>query len=534
MKTAMKVREPLAAAAVQPEPERVKLLVVDDDRDNLLALQAILEPLQQQLMVAEAGTDALRLCLDHDFAAILLDVRMPGMDGLETAELIRSRKRSRHTPILFLTAYRSDEQLFRGYDLGAVDYLFKPIIPEILQSKVNVFVELSRSEQLLRRQAEELARAERTFRAVLEAAPDAMVITSEDGTIQLANSRADILFGHSRETLIGRNIRTLIQKWVCPALAHEIAGIPAPLPQTRLMGVRHDGSSFPAEITRSPFITPEGIRVTTAIRDATDQVQTEARIQKINVELEKRVAERTTELTISNEALRQFAWAASHDLQEPIRTVLAYSQWLSNLASNKLDVREKQMMQFIEQHATRMHHLLGALQQYIYVSESGQQALTRVDFNQAVRTAISTLEKIIEEAGARIECGELPAIASIEIPIIQLFQNLIANAIKYKSESAPVIRIFAEASGNGWIFSVQDNGIGIDPKYFEYIFGVFKRLGQDGHTGTGIGLAICRAAVERLGGRIWVESSPGSGSVFRFFLPGGPAYDEKLNANLSG
>src|SRR5882762_6278374 len=161
----------------------VKLLLVDDDRDNLLALQAILEPLQQDLMLAESGTDALRLCLDHDFAAILLDVRMPELDGFETAELIRSRKRSLHTPILFLTAYRSDEQLFRGYDLGAVDFLFKPIVPEVLQSKVAVFVGLSRSDQLLRRQAAALAITEQKFRAVLEAAPDAMVITAEDGAI---------------------------------------------------------------------------------------------------------------------------------------------------------------------------------------------------------------------------------------------------------------------------------------------------------------------------------------------------------------
>src|SRR6266567_2848155 len=184
-------------------PEKVKLLLVDDDRDNLLALQAVLEPLKEELMLAGSGTDALRLCLEHDFAAILLDVRMPGMDGFETAELIRQRKRSRQTPILFLTAYRSDEQLFRGYNLGAVDFLFKPIVPEILQSKVNVFVELRRTEQLLRRKADELASAEERFRAVLEAAPDAMVITNQAGTIELANSRSDTLFGHSREALIG-------------------------------------------------------------------------------------------------------------------------------------------------------------------------------------------------------------------------------------------------------------------------------------------------------------------------------------------
>ena len=165
--TAMPERTTLsmAATALPEENGKVKLLLVDDDPDNLLALQAILEPLQQELMLAQTGTDALRLCLDHDFAAILLDVRMPEMDGFETAEMIRARKKSLQTPILFVTAYRSDEQLFRGYNLGAVDFLFKPIVPEILQSKVNVFVELRRTEQLLRRKAEELARAEQRFRA---------------------------------------------------------------------------------------------------------------------------------------------------------------------------------------------------------------------------------------------------------------------------------------------------------------------------------------------------------------------------------
>ncbi|MGH9611093.1 MAG: response regulator, partial [Bryobacteraceae bacterium] len=190
--------------------------MADDDESNLLALQAVLEPLRQELVLARSGIEALRLCLDHDFAAILLDVRMPEMDGFETAELIRTRRRSRHTPILFLTGYRSDEQLFRGYDLGAVDFLFKPIVPEILQSKVAVFVELFRSEQLLRRRTEALARTEQKFRAVLEAAPDAMVITDEEGDIRLANSRADWLFSYAREELIGVNIRMLIPHWTSP------------------------------------------------------------------------------------------------------------------------------------------------------------------------------------------------------------------------------------------------------------------------------------------------------------------------------
>jgi PAS domain S-box-containing protein len=504
-----------------PGPAPVKLLAVDDDQHNLVALQAILEPLNQELMLAENGTEALRLCLDHDFAAILLDVRMPVMDGFETAEMIRSRKRSRRTPILFLTAYRSDEQLFRGYDLGAVDFLFKPIVPEVLQSKVKVFVELRRSEELLQRQTEDLKRTERRFRDVLEAAPDAMLITSEDGRIELANSRVDMLFQYARETLIGQNIRTLIPEWEC--LTAGRVREPAAQVEIRQMGVRRDGTSFPAGITRSPFRASDAVLVTTAIRDITSQVDAEARIQRTNVELERRVAERTAALSSSNEALRQFAWAASHDLQEPIRTVLAYTQWLSEAVNGRLGERESGMLAVIENHALRLNQLLGALRQYIHVSESGQQEWAPVDCNEVVAGTVATLQTLIQETGATVEWSVLPIVPSIEILLMQVFQNLISNGIKYRShERAPAIRISSATTKAGWMFSVMDNGIGIDSQYLEYIFGVFRRLHAVEHSGTGIGLSICKAAVERLGGCIWVESTPGSGSVFNFTLPRDP------------
>ncbi len=504
-------------AGEQPA-DAVKLLLVDDDRDNLLALQAVLEPLKQELMLADSGLNALRLCLDHDFAAILLDVRMPVMDGFETAELIRARMRSRHTPILFLTGYRSDEQLFRGYDLGAVDFLFKPIVPEVLQSKVAVFVELSRTEQLLRRQTETLTRAEQRFRSVLEAAPDAMVITGEDGTIRLANSRTDSLFGYSRQQVIGMNIASLIPDWEAPELASN-EGEFGRLSEARLTGLHRDGSLFVTEITTSPFESEEGVLITTAIRDATEKVNAEERVLRINLELEKRVTERTAELTRSNDALRQFAWAASHDLQEPTRMVLSYSQWLAKRTEGKLEAAEREMLQCIEENGARLQNLLAALRQYIFTSESGEERWAEVDCNAVVKTATACLAGAISESGAVIDCENLPSLQSIEVLLLQVFQNLISNAIKYRSPEPPRITIAAERRDTGWEFSVADNGIGIDPEHSQYIFGVFKRLHGRQYAGTGIGLAICKAAVDRLGGRIWVDPNPSPGATFRFVLP---------------
>src|ERR1700689_3607523 len=170
--------EPFPRLRLKDHP---RVLLVDDSAENLVSLEAALDGLGAELVTARSGMEALRHLLERDFAAIILDVKMPDMDGFQTAEMIRSRRRSRHTPILFLTGYKSDEHLFRGYDLGAVDFLFKPVVPEILRSKVSVFVKLSRNTELLRSQAEALGKTEQKFRSLLEAAPDSMIISAEDG-----------------------------------------------------------------------------------------------------------------------------------------------------------------------------------------------------------------------------------------------------------------------------------------------------------------------------------------------------------------
>jgi hypothetical protein len=505
--------------------DRVKILLVDDTPDNLVSLEAALDGLGQQLVMANSGTEALRHLLDDDFAAILLDVKMPDMDGFQTAELIRSRKRSRHTPILFLTGYRSDEHLFRGYDLGAVDFLFKPIVAEILRSKVGVFVELSRNTALLRRQTEVLSKAELKFRSLLEAAPDAMIISDEEGCISLANSQAEIMFAFPREELIGQNIRMLVPEWSShsrPARANGSAGLASP---TELWARRKSGHQFPVEISLSPLQTEEGLLLTSAVRDVTERRRADEAIRELNATLEQRVAERTQELLRSNEALRQsnddlnqFAYAASHDLQEPLRMVALYSQMLQRKYLGKLDSSADQYISYIVGGARRMEMLLKDLLTYSQTGSSAEGPAETVDFIDVIRKVLLNLQASVEQSGALITWDTIPAVHAHEIRLVQLLQNLVGNAIKYRGEDAPRIHISAQWAQPEWVLSVQDNGIGIAPEYAQQIFKIFKRLHGQDYPGTGIGLAICQRIVETYGGRIWVESG-GKGSCFYFTLP---------------
>jgi PAS domain S-box-containing protein len=368
----------------------------------------------------------------------------------------------------------------------------------------------------VRRNAEKhLAQMEGRYRGLLEAAPDPMVVVNQGGEIVLLNLQAEKQFGYRRNELLGQKVTNIIPEGFAERLiADGLRSAEDALAQQigtgiELSGRRKDRTEFPIELMLSPLGGAEGILVTAAIRNIGVRKTAEAHLlQKMD------------ELHRSNEELGQFAYIASHDLQEPLRMVASYTQLLSRRYKGKLDTDADEFIAYAVDGATRMQRLIQDLLAYSRVGTKGKE-LRKTSSENALETALANLRGAIEESGALVTHDPLPSVMADETQLIQLFQNLVGNAIKYQNPGIPKIHVAAMNGGKQYRFSVKDNGLGIDPQYFERIFGMFQRLHKrEEFAGTGIGLAICKKIVERHGGQISVESQPGRGSTFRFALTG--------------
>jgi PAS domain S-box-containing protein len=279
-------------------------------------------------------------------------------------------------------------------------------------------------------------------------------------------------------------------------------------------------------ISCSPVTRDErllGVQV--IVQDITERRRAEEALSQSNASLRR-----------ANEALEQFAYTASHDLQEPLRSVAIYSQLLKKRFEGALGPEGDMFIGYTVQGALRMEQLVRDL--LAYTQASGAVTAELVSVKEAVAQALSNLDMAIQESEATITASELPEITLPRVHLIQLFQNLIGNSIKYRKPGPPRIHISAVShQGDSWLFAVEDNGIGIDPEYHQRVFGIFRRLhGNDEHPGTGIGLAMCRRIVEQNGGRIWVDSKAGEGATFCFTLPAATMRngDFKVGALSSG
>jgi PAS domain S-box-containing protein len=367
-----------------------------------------------------------------------------------------------------------------------------------------------------RKKAEErLRESETRFRSVTQTAADAIVSVDGEGRIVSWNVGAGRIFGYAEAEVLGRDVTLIMPeeyrgrhteglRRVAEGAAPGILGVPQ-----LFEGMRSNGQTFPVELTLSRWDMDGGAYFTAILRDVTERRLAEAEL-----------AERTRELERSNAELQQFAYAASHDLQEPLRTVTSFLQLLQRRHGDALEDGAKEYIRFAVDGAARMHRLITDLLVYSRVTTHGR-TFEAVRMDTVLANVLTNLRAAIEEAGAEVTADPLPEVEGDEAQMVSLLQNLVGNAIKYRAPgTAPRVHVGVRRDGARWTFSVRDNGIGIDPKYFERVFVIFQRLhARNEYEGTGIGLAVAKKIVERHGGEIWLESRPGEGSTFYFTLP---------------
>lgn len=397
------------------ERDPVKILIVDDRQDNLMSIGSILERENYNIVHATSGRAALKILLkEYDFSLILMDVMMPDMNGFETASLIYERDKLKNIPIIFITAHNYEEEsIYKGYRVGAVDFIYKPINPELLRIKVGLFVELYRKTQSLIAQEQKLLRMNASLQKEVE-----------------------------------------------------------------------------------------------------ERENSEMKVRELNSQLIKS----NVHLTAVNEELDRFAFAASHDLQEPLRKIRVFSDLILSRKGKDEDV-EKYMVK-ITNAAARMQQLVNDLLRFSrHALQGGDFVVT--DLNTVVKEAMTELEMKIQSTNAVIKIDALPSIPVIPVLMRQVFFNLLSNAIKFKrKELAPEVHIYAESSSERYQVFVKDNGIGIDSQYLEDIFSVFKRLHSYHEIeGSGIGLSICKKIMDQHNGTITATSVADVGSTFILSLP---------------
>lgn len=535
---------------MQPEP-KVNILLVDDKLENLLALEAILERLGETLVRATSGEEALRCLLHQDFAVILLDVQMPGMDGFETATLIRSRGRSRHTPIIFLTAFStSDQMLFKGYALGAVDYLLKPIDPNILTSKVIVFVELFKKTQAVQQQAAQLAavnaelkQSEERFRSLSTCSPVGIFETDTEGRCKYTNPRYQTICGLSAAA-------SLEKKWLESVYPEDqeraIASWSAYIRENREYSEDFrfqtaDGMVRWVEVRSSPMLSNHGelLGYVGTLEDITERKQAEEiRAQVIREQTARQEAE------AANRMKDEFLAVLSHELRTPLTSMLG---WSKILRSKKLDeTATAKALEAIERNAISQVQLIEDILDVSRIIR-GQLRLNLCAVNPitVVEAALVAVRPLADTKSIRINTmldGTLGSVCGDPARLQQVVWNLLTNAIKFTPKGGEVeirlekiqqetrdiqlasasVPLSFPASSYAQI-QVIDTGVGIESDFLPKVFERFRQADSTttrAHNGLGLGLAIVRHLVELHSGMILAESpGPGQGATFTVRLP---------------
>ena len=510
-------------------PDRVNVLLVDDRPENLLALEAILNSPSYNLVQANSGMEALRCLLHQDFAVILLDVQMPGMDGFETATLIRSRDRSRSTPIIFITAFSSnDTHVFKGYSLGAVDYLFKPLKPEILTSKVQVFVELFQKTVEVKQQATQLAavntelsKSEERFRTLCACSPLGIYVADVEGRCTYINPRCQAICGLTLE----ESLAEVWQREVHPedrdrVVADWLAWIKESQEYSNEFRLAGSETVRWIHVQSSPMFSDLGklIGHVGTVRDITDRKQAEEeRGRLIREQVARQEAER------ANQMKDEFLAILSHELRTPLNAILGWSRLLRVKKFDE-DTIDK-ALETIERNAKSQSQLIEDILDVSRILR-GKLNLNKhpIRLESVIELAIDSLQPLAEEKSIVVELTCSPNVGAVIGDCDRLQQivwNLLSNAIKFTPEEGKV-EVRLESVGDEAQIQIIDNGIGIAPDFLPYVFDRFRQADSSttrSYGGLGLGLAIVRHLVEQHGGKVDAENNPGEGAKFTVALP---------------
>ena len=529
---------------------RASILMVDDRPENLVALEAILEPLGHRLVRAHSGEEALRHVLREDFAVVLMDVQMPGMNGFETVQIIKSRERSKHLPIIFLTAISKDEQyVFEGYNAGAVDYMSKPFNPAILRSKVAVFVDLFLKNEQIRSQSEQLRESERRtlelqhqarmqesearFAEIVDSAMEAIITFGEDRRVTVFNGAAEQIFGCPRDEAIGRPVDAffvppLDSRAVERLLKHGEGG---GVRRQELTGRHSSGAEFPVEMSVSRLELDSENVYTVIVRDITSRRQAEEALRRQAESLaatSEELRSLNEELSRRQEALEEamsarsrFYASMSHELRTPINAILGYT---SLMLEDVYGTMTDQQVFGLERAKKAAQHLLELVNDVLDLSkiEAGKMELLvePVAFPDVVNELFITVGPLAEKSGTPLNIsadGEPFTVETDPRRIRQILLNLLSNALKF-GDGKPVTVYCRQRADGGVEVDVEDRGEGIPADETHAIFDEFVQL--HGTQGTGLGLPISRRLAQLLGGSLEiVRTQVGEGSTFRLSLP---------------
>jgi PAS domain S-box-containing protein len=463
-----------------------------------------------------------------EYDVILADFNLRHWTAFDALDILK--RSGKDIPLIVVTGSLGDEAAVECIKQGAADFVLKDR-PARLPTTVQRALEEKRLRTENKRAGETAERLSHQVRSILEAAGEGIYGSDAEGLLTFVNPAATGILGYEAGELVGRSSH---------ALWHHTRrdGTAYPVEDCRLHAAlrtgsttqgedwfwRKDGSGLPVQLAAAPI--KESGKVVGAVvtfNDITERKRAEEALAKRTRELmysEEALKQKAQELSRSNAELQQFAYVASHDLQEPLRTMASFAQLLQRRYQGKLDASGDDFIHFIVDGAIRMQGLIHDLLAYSRVGSRGKDFVA-TDCTAVFDQAVANLQAAIAESAAVVTRDPLPTVPCDGEQLIHVFQNLIGNSIKFRDSPAPRVHVAAEKRPSDWVFSVKDNGIGIDPQYAKRIFEVFQRLhNRTEYPGSGIGLAIAKKIVERHGGCIWVESQPHQGATFLFTLPG--------------